>query len=687
MLSFLTLGSALNATLEKSFFTLSTESGLMPQLFQTRTGIIAYAFGINYDSGSLYPQYYLLNIENKNVTPILQDLITSCDQGPSDLDRVHYHALTYNLVYYCSNNNSLLILDETDYTVKTVIPTGINQILQEVRLTSDGYSVSILGLTGLLSSTPSPTHLVKVSLQTQTVTTHVIFDHDLASGEAVTAYASSGQNMYVVTNTVTGTTPSKTSVYSMTLIGSSYSLTLLASINSTSEEARTIPELYCVENLLITNQESTLIILNNKGNVLQQIETLQQIEYVSPTGTDGSYYRVELFADYGASDFYALWINSTITKFTAQSGGFSFEDFGSAGFMYFALQDQNTNSLLLTVATDNVGNFTITDLSTSEILYVSAAAFFKIMITDSTYTVVNFATDALAYIFDRETDALIQLISVGEIFYYDQQRSIFSSLIHSGLGQYQLQQIDLTTGNVYSSLKFNYTGDSVGFLVHATNNENFDTPEVVIKIIDYEAKKNNYLIISPKFGQAEFTVPSSDLEVSSTLFPDYDALTIYYFAEGDPNSTTLDVYTYDPTSKSFTLKDSTNQIIGGTTIPSNQYAVVVGTQELGIVNYTTLDQTVVSISAEWDSISPFDSNTDDVRIIVSRSGRTSQNANSVGIYYNGQFEDLPGSIDNATISAGVAGACSYDIVTGTGSFSTISIYNICSQEEIMKIES
>src|SRR5690348_4377895 len=123
VLGCLTLTSALNATLTNSLFFINQYNQLSYKLLHTSNGIHAYSV----ETGPA-TQYLLLDPQSGFVTPILSELMDACGhKGAVVFDRLHYHVLTSTLVYYCTANNSLLVLDETNYTVQANISTQLNE--------------------------------------------------------------------------------------------------------------------------------------------------------------------------------------------------------------------------------------------------------------------------------------------------------------------------------------------------------------------------------------------------------------------------------------------------------------------------------------------------------------------------------------------------------------------------------
>jgi hypothetical protein len=142
LIGFLAIASAFNATFENSLFSVNLDNGLSYTLFQTRGGIVAYDVYTFHNINS----YMLINLETKNTSVILSDIVAACTHNPALFNRLHYHVATSSLLYYCIKNNSLLVIDQSTYTVELTIPTNVNTIFEEVRLVPQGYSLVVLGM-------------------------------------------------------------------------------------------------------------------------------------------------------------------------------------------------------------------------------------------------------------------------------------------------------------------------------------------------------------------------------------------------------------------------------------------------------------------------------------------------------------------------------------------------------------
>src|SRR5262249_35231302 len=116
-----------------------------------------------------FPQYLLIDLESRNATQILVDIIAACDNTTYIYNRILYHPSMSTLVYYCTQNNSLLILDEEEFTVQSVIKVDVDRIFEETQLSSDGSTVVIIGMRTPLSGEFYPSQFIKIDLATKSI--------------------------------------------------------------------------------------------------------------------------------------------------------------------------------------------------------------------------------------------------------------------------------------------------------------------------------------------------------------------------------------------------------------------------------------------------------------------------------------------------------------------------------------
>lgn len=660
LLSLLAMASALNATIDKTIFYIGSINYLSYGMFQTSQGIIAHSTP-NIKEAPMQDLYQLINMKTNNVTEVLTDIVSACGQDAFEFDKLHYHAATATLVYYCLVNNSLLILDEQDWTVQSTIATNIVGNFSQVNIVTDGYSIAILGTGPLFTDTVTPSQLIKVNLQSKQIVNNITFDHDLRSGERVTGYASNGNNLYVLTNTI-GDSSNNVTVYSMYLIANSYTLTPLASYNNTKNEVVSL--LYCVGDLIVTNSNQTVVIISKQGTILGTVPDVS-VKYRLES-------HLALVADYGSNEFYALLLNNDLMKYTFKNGGYSSEKIGHeiADFQ-LAYASLTGNSILITSGFS--GNFSMIDTTTSHLIYTMANALGGFL-TDSAYIVID--DKSSLYFFSRETNLLIQSITdmSDSDYFYDQENQIFSFVNVTEDNQCQIIQINFNTRFITIPLTFPGSGSDFpcpGSLLNVTNNAN--GAEAVL------GGSGSFIIASQTFGFVNFTIPSEDYP-TDTLVVDYDTLLVHYFTSTSKSSE-IRTYQYDSTTKNFTLQSTTDLSVSNVVefyLEPEQVLAFSAEGPMDVIRLATLEQKKFVLDGEYTQVAGLDDN----------SGTTYTLFTAIGgapiVFYDNDFHTVPGTSD-ATFQVGVARQCSYWALDQFFNFEVIYFYDICSDMKNEKI--
>ena len=688
VLSLLAVASALNANLIKSMVFVPINNTLSYQGFQNGRGI--HTYGIPYQGQ--VPTHQLIDLKSSTATPILTNLVSACDYGHSSISRLHYHVPTMTLVYYCLTNNSLLILNDGDYSVQSSIPVSISGRFDEVKLSTDGYNVAAVAIGSLEGSSPTPSRLISFDLQKRQVINQVTFDHDLAPGEVITRYASTPKASYVLSFSKQD---SSVTVYTVTMIGSSYKLDVFYHISISSTQV--VSELFCVADNVLLSYDDMFVILNGQGRVIQGYSGLQS---KSNGGSKSLPIYTALVADPASPDFYALFNNQTLTKFSVKITGIVRQVISSTALdMQFIPSDPMHNTLLCTIDSETE-NFIVTDLSNNQKIYQFVAGFDNFMLTDANLIVykknqTSHYGPVFTY-FERQGYWPVFSSAAGNSrqYYYNQEQHMISYLVGSKTtGTCQVYQLNLTTTSLSSYLVIKDFSACQGELTHAMNID-FKTLQVTIHKVDSN-KVDSYTIVSQSLGEVTFT-PASNYGDQKALVADYDTLSLHYLVQSyEYQNTTVSQYQYDAQSKQFN--------IGNTAVFADVHAsqyVILNQQQIAafvfqdftVIDLPSLTTKHYSYSSYWDSLSSFkNQNGNNLFILSNPPDGTLFNKAAGFIDSAGNVGLLPGSVNN-TISAGPAGPCQYWLVNYdqfVPSVATVQFYDVCGGSRdsgVMKID-
>lgn len=676
LFGFLTIASAISATFEDSVFYFNPGNLISYELFQTRGGIVAR----DYNQTTMLDTYMLINLQTKNVSVILSDIVGACSGNyPTNWDRLYYHVSTSTLLYYCVTNNSLLVIDQNTYTVDLAIPTNVSATFDEVKFVPQGNTITILGLIGV-SVNPQPSQLITVDLQSQAITRNVVFEYDLDSNEIVVGYTVSPKGVfYVLTATPSETFSYQVTLYSMMLIGNSYALYNMTSLNFENLFYPFWAQLDNVGGLLIISSHTSLYVVSAQGNVIGTVENLAT--KAPPSGSIfGFLEHVAVAIEYGSSDFYALLTNSSVLKFSVDNGGYNTEIFASnVQDMQYVSSNQNNNSLLFTTNTV-FPLFNITDLQTSRTIYSTIAGNATFFTSDTKYAGVVATSDSnMLYIFDRQTNLLIYQDQIPQFYFFDENSHLFSYIEYTNASQSQCQmvQLDLQTANSYVPFTLDTSyGTMCQYYRFANVTNDYDTPQFLLLLLD------NLLIVSENFGSvlfSEYTVESLDAP-----FIDYDTLTLVDVNQQDTYyGLVLDVWTYyNPSNQEFMLQNSTKI----SDVADSKYKIlpgqllVLGSDQFELLDFVTFNKTIVDYQL-IDAISFFQDKTGALYIVLGYD----ENLKTFNVYYDGKVSQLAGVTANTnTVSA--AGRCRYSVMDELNNdISLVSFYNVCSEQNALEI--
>lgn len=225
-------------------------------------------------------------------------------------------------------------------------------------------------------------------------------------------------------------------------------------------------------------------------------------------------------------------------------------------------------------------------------------------------------------------------------------------------------------------------------LVHATNDENFESPEFVIHMPSWT--NDQFIIMSKTFGEVIFSVYNPSASFSSTLAVDYDTLDVFYSLSPYDNQTCyVTKYSYVLSNNSFvstkTNQYAVDQVGPYYTVFATDYSVILTAGNLTVIEMSSLNHTDYSIHTQYNYyISTFQnsSKSNGFKMIIAQGHFGGDQP--AAILDDNQIEQLPGS-SNYTVQAGVVGLCSYWVLNPVGCFEVVQFYNICDNDVVSEI--
>jgi len=590
-----------------------------------------------------------------------------------------------NLVYYCLVNNSLLILNDGDYSVQSSIKVSMTGRFDEVKVSSDGLAVAVVAIGSSIGSGPTPSRLIRFDLQTKQIINQITFDHDLAPGETITRYATSSKGSYVLAVSKQG---SSLTVYSLNMIGSSYQLQ--AFYRTGLSLTQVVNELFTVGDYVVVSFDYNFSILNKQGGVVQSYSNLQS---KSNGGNKDLPVYVALAADVGTQDFYALLSNQNLIKFSVKITGVVHEIVSSTALDMWLVTSDLTRGTLLSIITSEFEEFTITDLKTNQKVYQFTPGFNNFMMTDSSYVAYK-VNQTSRYgskfsIFTRDGDQMWLISDTGSQvkYYHNQEQQMVSYFGPSKAGTCQVYQLNLTSGTLSSYLVIKDVSACQGEILHAMN---IDMKTLQVTIAHKNGNADVYTIVSQAFGEVKF-VPKSNSGDVKTLVANYDTLSLYHFVQSiQYQNTTVYEYTYQ--GSQFNLANT----VLFDNVAASKYVILNQNQVAAFIfqNFTVIDIPTFSSKnyqyfSYWDSVSSFKDQSGKTIMILSNAADTTLFNKGAGIIdANGNQALLPGSSNN-TISAGPAGPCKYWLVNYDQFVPTVAMvqfYDICAQSIAIPVQ-
>jgi len=646
---------ALDTTLQGNYFYVSSQNYLSYELDQTRNGIIA--FSIEAVNQTYISQYVLIDLPNKDARPILTDIVHACELVAPTYQFLHYHVQTDTLAYFCYGNNSLLLIDQSSYTVEKVIPFNISFGFPVTKISTEGMGIAVLLMDDLFQASPKATLLVKVDMQTRAVTAEILLNQGFGVGEAVVAYASGKKGAYIATNRIEGKNLA-TTIYSIKTIGKQYQMTPISSFSASMTPVKVVTKLFCLGSYVAVNNGQDLYFINQQGDIATQVK---QIYFKSLTNNQAGLFHLAITAQPGSTDLYLQMGIESVYKYSVLvDGSLHFTQLGGWGDIQIAYGNSTSGDLMFTL--DYLGvNFTVYDVKTMKPVYSTVSGYANLMLTNTTYAIVQSHdfVDYNLYIFDLKTDALISKIPVGQTFYYTKEQRIISYFVDNVGEGCSLQHIDLTNGKSWFTL--NVTGTSMicdSFLTKLRLTEN-GNPEFIMPILE------EFMIVTEAYGQINFKPSASPTFNDLTAVNiDFDSLTLYYLdSDGYQNTTEVKSYAFNPQTKKFESHD-VNLIwnVSATCFAfvNTTQSLIINNNTVAVINGVGRNPEVHVFPQDWNYASAFQDLSGNEYIILTKSDMLFVRGASPALLFSGDIAALPG-MRKDSVRAEATGVNSYFI--------------------------
>jgi len=676
----LAIVSALDAELVKTTFYINQLSQFATPFIRTKDRTITYSMELALPKSLNVPQYLSLDLEATSAVQILNDIMAACGHTFAVYNRMHYHIATSTLVYYCTENNTLLILDEESYDVNGFVPVDVQgATFDETKLYPEGDSVVILGMKSPFTNSSNATHLIKINLVSKGIERHSIFDGGLAADEFVTAYTSKDLLSFVLTSQQIGL-QSFIKIYSAIFWGDNYKLVLLTNFTYGTQSWTHSNEFSILGNYLVTtNYRSCLVYSIEKGLVY----TFYDIAFYKPNLLPHYYLAPAVGMQHGSADLYVQFTNRTVYKLSCDGqGGITSKFVINATEMHVALGNQGVQDLLFTVNSKTKAQlFNIIDSKTLQPIFTSPSYYGAAHLTESTYS--GLYSDMLA-VFDRKSNQPLAIIEMTGSSYFEEAGRVMYYINYTrGSSNCQLMYYSFET-QVFGSVFSFYAKATCLYtvIVHAKYTRNISSPSISIRILD------QYIIYS---NQTQYNLPTG-APSSQLIVPDYGTLTIYAINYKGPydNVTNVTKYEFNTEKSSFDLIDSYNL----TSIPYTLFSNFAVLDSITLVALSTTKFTIIHlangtieeypVSFMLTEISTFHDESGQVYLMIGRYDTPPCTPKHYIFGPDKVLSPLP-EIDTLTSMAGSAGLCSYWILENyIYGFQVMKFYDICSSSSSSK---
>jgi hypothetical protein len=668
----MSLTLALNPTLQKKHFFVSPDNHLSLDLFQTRNGIIAHSIEENAQNQSNYfSQYLLIDIQSREATRILADIVSACDFDSTPVfQHLHYHVQTDSLVYFCAKNTSLLVLDQSSFTIETSIPfNNVNDTWANAKLSTDGQNVVVLAMGPLFTEAYQDSILVTFDMQTRNVTQQILFNQGLEY-EFVVAFASSKKAAYIATNTVRCGTYF-TTIYSLTTIGNTYQLTKIASLK-TWRTTEVLTKLFCLGNYIVVNNGKDLYFINQQGSTVQNTQVGLKL---LTGGAQYSFFQPIVTSQYDGKyiDIIFNFTLPSVERYSVVGDAIIVKKIGLYADFQVAYGNLTSGDLMFTLDSSKT-SFSILDLKTLKPVYTALVGFPDLMLTNETYSVIQ---DNNVLIFDLSNDALIAKVPIKENYYYSKEQSIISYLNETDSLLCYLQHVCLITGLAWSSYTPE-TSNPCKYSINALSINQFGIPEYVLSF------NQSFLIHTQALGFVKFPSPFGSISDPQLLNFNFSADRGFYYYDADQenNQVMSGSYGYYNAARRFITvrrNNITNVSANKGFFSINDSSVLaLSNDTLTIISDTSSTTTKYSTLSDWNSADLFKDSTGKDYAILSNNG-----SNPALWTYEG-FSPLPG-LRNESIKAKLGGSQSYWIADApSSSIGLVRFYDVSTRASLEK---
>jgi len=645
--------TTLNSTLKKSYFFINSSNPFSSEFYQTRNGIVT--FSIETINNTKTSQYLLIDIPKRDAKPILRDIAKACELVTPTFQPIHYHIQTSSLVYFCHANNSLLVIDQSTYSVEQVIPFNTSGSWPIVKISTDEKGIAILLMDNLFTPFAKASILLKVNLEVRQVTAEILLNRSLFIGEAVVAYASSKNAAYIATNRIQVRSIT-TTIYSFINNGSSYQITPIVTFNANISSTKLVTKLFVVGSSVVANNGQDLYFIKN--GIYSRIP---QVHSNDQHGLS----HLAMTSQYGSNDLYIQMSNQSVYKYTVIENKIHYQQIGDYEGIQIAHGNQTSGDLMFTTNSTS-GIFDIINLQNMQPIYTAVSGYDILMLTNSTYAVVRSHDNADYYvhIFNLKNDTLIASIPIEEMYYYTKEQNMISYFSYYRYNCF-LTHIDLATAKIWTTSIISSANMVCGLQMTSLRitehgNAEFIAPMVLDFIIYTEG--NTVIDFEPR--------ASVWLSDARALNFDFDKETFYYL---DPNITTnitnVTYYSWNAQTQQVEYKDS--NLIGNLSFASDGYcfinstttAVVTTDKALALINGLGNSTTKYHFSGDWNSATSFEDYAGNQFIVLTKA---TERGSAPGLFTNGRFISLPGVRDDS-VRAQAAGPNSYWIADAFGS--------------------
>jgi len=651
-------------------------------LFRTKRGSITYN-GQSENGKSL--EYLLIDFKPVNATTILKDISQACDLNAYTFSKLHYHEQTSSLVYYCAANNTLLILDQDTFKVQSTIYVDLNITLEETRISDDGNAIAIVGMNQFYHSTHPPSRLIIINLNTRTVTTNLIFDKVTDNSQALVAFASSGLRKFIL---ISGLLDKNIilDISEIVLLGNTFKLISLSRVSyqrDVSPAKFYVPELFFIQNLIITNTKNEIKLFNTLGGLVSTIPGLQ----FRACNFNKTFPNLPLIGRGQANKVFYANILGQVNRYIVDGTSIT-SDILTSGFnTQFARGTSQQQGDLIFNVQRSAGNdsFQVLNVTSLKNIYFMPNSYSKLMSSNSTYAILSSSTLS---IYNLTDDTLLNQFNLAlsttsqtalPPYYYDANNAMLYVLRQKEKDICNFISIDLQTATLESWGTTQSANICPGRIIQVSS------PGSSQNVI--QNQDGSFLIFSENYGFTDF-IPPQEFQ-SSFITVNFSTLSVKLVgnrqrAHGGWN---LAYFEYNDQTGNFTMT-SCSQLLKMDLIDGRAFYLL---QEDIIYAPTGSILAIINTTSSSVSTYPsffahaFPSVLQDQSVIFSDDlSRNLSGSPPLLISPGGNVGPLPGSTAS-TVGAVVTGPSTYSTSDGRGSSVSLVKFHRINQSTLQKI--